>query len=93
MGEGKEISKFDGGEKIKLCTESTYLGTKIDQSGGNTPELKHRISKKKSYKCSKFCLVAQKYYQKQKNIYLSNYNSEHFGLWCRSMANPYKRNK
>ena len=37
--------------------------------------------------------MAQKYYQKQKIIYLSNYNSEHFGLCCRSMANPYQRNK
>jgi hypothetical protein len=35
MGEGKEILKFDGGEGIKLCTECTYLGTKIDQLGDN----------------------------------------------------------
>ena len=26
-------------------------------------------------------------------MHLSNYNSEHFGIWCRSMANPYQRNK
>jgi hypothetical protein len=25
-------------------------------------------------------------------MHLSNYNSEHFGVWCRSMANPYWRN-
>jgi len=43
MGEGKEILKFDGGEEIKPCTECTYLGTKIDQLGGNTTEIKHRI--------------------------------------------------
>jgi len=41
MGEGKEILKFDGGEEIKPCTECTvlyctYLGTQIDQLGGNT---------------------------------------------------------
>jgi hypothetical protein len=35
MGEGKEILKFDGGEEIKPHTECTYLGTKIDQLGGN----------------------------------------------------------
>jgi len=44
MGEGKEILKFDGGEELKPYTEYTYLGTKIDQSGGNTVEIKHRIS-------------------------------------------------
>jgi hypothetical protein len=44
MGEGKEILKFDGGEEIKPRTECTYLGTKIDQLGDNTTEIKHRIS-------------------------------------------------
>jgi hypothetical protein len=24
---------------------------------------------------------------------MSNYNSEHFDVWCRSMANSYQRNK
>ena len=46
MGEGKEILKFDGREEIKSCTECTYLGTKIDQLGNNTTEIKHRISQK-----------------------------------------------
>jgi len=41
MGEGKEILKFDGAGEIKPCTECTYLGTKIDQSGENTMEIKH----------------------------------------------------
>ena len=36
--------KFDDGDEIKPCTECTYLGTKIDQSGDNTIEMKHRIS-------------------------------------------------
>ena len=44
MGEGKEILKFDGGEEIKPYIECTYLGTKIDQLGDNTTEIKHRIS-------------------------------------------------
>ena len=44
MGEGKEILKFDGGEEIKPCTGCTYLGTKIDQSGDNTTEMKYRTS-------------------------------------------------
>jgi hypothetical protein len=44
MGEGKEILKFEDEEEIKPCTECTYLGTKIYQSGDNTTETKHRIS-------------------------------------------------
>ena len=44
MGEEKEILKFEGREEIKPCTECTYLGTKIVQSGDNTAEIKHRIS-------------------------------------------------
>ena len=44
MGEGKAILKFDGEEEIKPCT---YLGTKIDQSGGNTIEIQHRISQRR----------------------------------------------
>jgi hypothetical protein len=37
--------------------------------------------------------VAQRYYKKQKIIYLSNNISEHFDVWSRSMANSYQRNK
>ena len=44
MGEGKGSLKFDSGEEIKPCTECTYLGTKIDQSGDNTTGIKHRIT-------------------------------------------------
>ena len=43
-GEGKEILKYGSGEEIKPCTEWTYLGTKIDPSGDNTTEIKHKIS-------------------------------------------------
>ena len=32
--------------------------------------------------------MTQKYYQKQKIIHLSNYNSEHFGVWCRVWQIP-----
>jgi hypothetical protein len=39
-------------------------------------------------------MVAQRYYQKkQKIIYLSKNNSEHFDVWSRSMANTYQGNK
>ena len=44
IGEEKESLKFDSGEKIKPSTEYTYLGTKIDQTGDNTTEIKHRIN-------------------------------------------------
>jgi hypothetical protein len=37
--------------------------------------------------------VAQRYYKKQKIIYLSNNNSEQFDVWSRSLANTYQRNK
>ena len=47
MGKGKEIFKFEAGEEIQPCTECTYLGTKIDQLGDNTTEIKHRISQTK----------------------------------------------
>jgi hypothetical protein len=43
VGEEKESLKFDSGEEIKPSTE-WYLGTKIDQTGGNTTEIKHRIN-------------------------------------------------
>jgi hypothetical protein len=45
IGEEKESLKFDSGEEIKLSTECTYLGTKIDQTGDDTTEIKHRIIK------------------------------------------------
>jgi hypothetical protein len=38
------IIKFDNGEEIKPSTEGTYLSTKIDQTGDNTTEIKHRIN-------------------------------------------------
>jgi hypothetical protein len=44
IGEEKESLKFDSGEEINPSTECTYLGTKIDQTGDNTTEIKHRIS-------------------------------------------------
>jgi hypothetical protein len=47
IGEGNEKLKFDGGEVIQPCKECTYLGTKIDQLGDNTIEIKHKISQTK----------------------------------------------
>jgi hypothetical protein len=44
IGEEKESLKFDSGEKIKPSTECTYLGTKIDKTGDNKTEIKHRIN-------------------------------------------------
>jgi hypothetical protein len=44
IGEGKETLKFDGGKEIQTCTECTYLGTKTDQLGDNSTEIKHKIS-------------------------------------------------
>jgi hypothetical protein len=44
IGEEKESLKFESGEEIKLSTECTYLGTKIDQTGDNTTEIKHRVN-------------------------------------------------
>jgi hypothetical protein len=44
IGKNKESLKFDSGEEIKPSTECTYLGTKIDQTGDNTTEIKHRIN-------------------------------------------------
>ena len=43
-GEKKETLKSDSGEELKPCTVCTHLGTKIDQLGDNTTEIKHRIS-------------------------------------------------
>jgi hypothetical protein len=44
IGEEKESLKFDSGEEIKSSTKCTYLGTKIDQTGDKTTEIKHRIN-------------------------------------------------
>ena len=44
IGEEKESLKFDSGEEIKPSKECTYLGTKIDQTGDSTTEIKHRIN-------------------------------------------------
>jgi hypothetical protein len=44
IGEEKVCLKFDSGEENKPSTECIYLGTKIDQTGDNTTEIKHRIN-------------------------------------------------
>ena len=40
-----------GGGEITPCTECTYVGTKMDQSGDNKTNKRHSKSKKGSYKC------------------------------------------
>ena len=88
MGERKEILKFDGGEEIKPRTECTYLGTKIDQLGDNKTEIKHRINQtRKAINSLNSIWWHKTITKKQKIIHLSNYNSEYFDVWCRSMAN------
>jgi hypothetical protein len=46
-GEEKESLKFDSEEEIKPSTKCTYLGTKIDQTGDNTTEIKYRMKQEK----------------------------------------------
>jgi hypothetical protein len=36
--------EFDSEKEIKPNTECTYLGTKIDLTGDNTTEIRHRIN-------------------------------------------------
>ena len=71
----------------------TYLGTQIDQLGDNTTEIKHRISQTRKAINALNSIWWHKNITKNRKLYLSKYNSEHFGLWCRSMANLYQRNK
>ena len=89
MGKGKEILKF---EEIKPYTECTYLGTKINQLGNNTAEIKHRISQTRKAICALNSIWWHKNITKKRKLHIYQ-NSEHFGVWCRSMANSYQRNK
>jgi hypothetical protein len=91
IGEGKESLKFDSGEEIKPSTECTYLGTKIDYTGDNTAEIKHRINQTRKA----INALNSIWWHKDiiKIMYLPKNNSEHFDVWSRSMANTYQRNK
>jgi len=93
MGEGKEILKSDSGEEIKPCTECTYLGTKTDQLGDNTTEIKHRISQTRKVVNALNFIWWHKNITKNRKLYIYQTITEHFGLWCRSMTNTYQRNK
>ena len=93
IGERKESLKLEGGEEIKPCTECTYLGTIIDQLGENTTEIKHRINQARKAINALNSVWWHKNIKKKKIIHLSNHNSEHFGLWGKSMANSYQRNE
>jgi hypothetical protein len=64
IGEVKETLKFDGGEEIQQCTECTYLGTKINQLGDNTTEIKHKISQTRQAINALNSIWWQKYYKK-----------------------------
>jgi hypothetical protein len=70
MGEGTEILKFDGGEEIKPCTNCTYLGTKIDQLGDNTTEIKHRISQTRKAINALYSIWWQKNITKNRKLYM-----------------------
>jgi hypothetical protein len=84
---------FDS-EEIEPSNEYTYLGTKIDQTGDNTTEIKHRIHRtRKAINALNSICWHKDITKKQKIIYLSNNNSEHFDVWSGSMANTYQRNK
>ena len=94
MGEGKEILKFDGGEEIKPFRECTYLGTKIVRSGDNTTEIIHRISPARKVINALNSILWHKNITENRKLYIyKTLISEQFCLWCRSMANPYWRNK
>jgi hypothetical protein len=93
--EEKEFLKFESEEEIKPSTECTYLGTKIDQTGDNTTEIKHGINQTRKAINALNSIWWHKDItkKKQKIIYLPNNNSKHFDEWSRSMANTYQRNK
>jgi hypothetical protein len=94
IGEEKESLKFDSEEEIKPSTQCTYLGTKIDQTGDNTTEIKHRINQTiKAINALNSIWWHKDITKKQKIMYLSNNNSEHFDVWSGSMANTYQKNK
>jgi hypothetical protein len=75
IGEEKESLKFDSGEEIKPSTECTYLGTKVDQMGNNTTEIKRRINQtRKAINVLNYIWWHKDITKKQKIIYLSNNN-------------------
>ena len=82
IGEEKESLKFDSGKEIKPSTECTYSGTKIDQTGDNTTQIKHRINQtRKAINALNSIWWHKDITKKQRIIYLSNNNSENFDEW------------
>jgi hypothetical protein len=61
----------------------------------NTTEIKHKISQTRQATNALNSIWWNKNITKNRKlyIYLSNNNSEHFDVWCRSMANSYQGNK
>ena len=70
IGEEKESLKFDSGEKIKPSTEYTYLGTKIDQTGDNTTQIKHRINQTRKVINALNCIWWHKDITKNTKLYI-----------------------
>jgi hypothetical protein len=94
IGEEKESLKFNSGEEIKPSTECTYLGTKLDQTGDKTTDIKHRINQTRKAINALNSICWHKDITKNRKLYIcQKNNSEYFDVWSRSMANTYQRNK
>ena len=70
IGEEKESFKFDSGEEIKPSTECTHLGTKIDQTGDNTTEIKYRINQTRKAINALNSIWWQKVITKNRKLYI-----------------------
>ena len=73
IGEERENIIFNNGEELKPSIGCTYLGIKLDHSGDNT-----------LFDGAKILYI----YTKKLQMY-QNHSSEHFNIWCRSLANSY----
>jgi len=93
-GEWKEILKCDGGEEIKPCTKYSYFGTKIDQVRDNTTETKNRFFQTRKAVNVLNSIWWHKNITKNRKSYIyQTIMQSILCLWCRSTANPYRRDK
>ena len=91
---GEEVLKFDGGKEIKPRTECTYLGTKIDQLGDNTTEIKHKISQTRKAINVLNSIWWHKIITKTRKLYIYQTIVQSILVYgARNMENPYQRNK